>query len=248
MQATGDTGGGGSADAAGVKRLAAFIVLSLVFLALSLLTPAREWFHMDRIGRWSSSLGAWGPVILLAAGALTPLLFIPRWPIAFVAGLLYGTLWGSLLANVASTIGALTNYAMSRGLLAPFSARILRRRAASLLEIPAEKSFLALLFLRAFPLSNFVATNILAGTLRIPLRTYVSATFLGMIPSTLMYAAWGKVMKKPSAGFYAVALLTLLFIVGGTVFAQKRFVPWLRRRKTEEPTAGTTPDRPGSGT
>lgn len=247
MNVEGDTEGGTPAGTGGMKRLTAFVVLSCVFLALSFFTPAREWFHVDRISRFSASLGAWGPVLLLAAGALTPLLFLPRWPIAFVCGLLYGTVWGSVLANVASTIGALVNYAMSRGLLAPVSARILKRRAASLLDIPREKAFLALLFLRAFPLSNFVATNILAGTLRIPVRTYLAATFLGMIPSTLMYAAWGKLMKKPSAGFYALAILTLVFIIGGTIFAQKRFLPWIRRRR--DGTAGASePGRPEGGT
>ncbi len=211
----------------GLRGVGAFIGLSVVFLAVSLLTPAREWFHMDRIAAWSASLGAWGPAVIVLLGLVTPVLFIPRWPIAFAAGLLYGTLWGTVLANVASCLGAILHYALSRSLLAPWCRRLLERRRSGLLDIPRDRTFLALFLFRAFPLSNFVATNILAGTLGIPLRTYAAASFLGMIPSSLMYAAWGKLMKKPSPEFYAVAVLSLVFIVGGTLLARRHLGRWM---------------------
>ena len=212
----------------GLKRLTAFAVLSALFVALSLCTPAREWFRVARIEQLAESMGLWGPVLIVALGTFSPLLFLPRWPIAVVCGLIYGAVWGTVLANAASTLGALLHYGLSRSLLAPFSQRWLARLRPDFREIPPDKAFLALLFLRAFPLSNFVATNILAGSLGIPFRTYLAATFLGMIPSTLMYAAWGKVLKQPTAGFYVIALLSLVFIVIGTVIAQKRFLPWLK--------------------
>ena len=224
-----------------IGRLAAFLVLSAIFLALSLFTPAREWFSLDRITAWSGTLGAWGPAVLLLLGLVTPLLFIPRWPIAFVCGLLYGTLWGTVLANVASTLGAVLHYALSRSLLAPWCRRLLERRRSRLLDIPRDRAFLALFVLRAFPLSNFVATNILAGTLRIPLRTYITASFLGMIPSSLMYAAWGKLMKKPSPAFYAVAVASLVFIVGGTLLARRHLGRGMRGRETTDAEDSTCP-------
>ncbi|OQW96388.1 MAG: hypothetical protein BWK77_04950 [Verrucomicrobia bacterium A1] len=211
-----------------IRRVAGFVVLSLVLVGASLLTPVRAWADMDRISAWTGSLGAWGPVAILLLGLITPLLFIPRWPIAFASGLLYGTLWGTGLANVASCLGAVLHYAMSRSLLAPWCRRLLEKRRSSLLDIPRDRAFLALFLLRAFPLSNFVATNILAGTLRIPFRTYLAATFLGMIPSSLMYAAWGKLMKKPSPEFYAVAVASLVFIVAGTLLARRFLGRWTR--------------------
>ncbi len=205
---------------------------------MSLFTPARRLFSVEQIGAWSRALGAWGPLLLFLLGLLTPLLLLPRWPIAFVAGLLYGISGGAVLANVASTAGAWLHFLVARSLLAPASARLLRRYGMDRLEIPRERVFLALFFLRAFPLSSFVATNLLAGSLRVPLRTYLAATFVGMIPSTLMYAAWGKMVKRPSPAFFAVAVLTLLFLVGGTIAAQRRFLPWLRGLRKTEPGPG----------
>lgn len=213
-----------------IRGVAGFVLVSLILVGVSLLTPVREWADMERISAWTGNLGAWGPVTILLLGMITPLLFIPRWPIAFASGLLYGTLWGTVLANVASCLGAVLHYALSRSLLAPWCRRLLEKRRSRLLDIPRDRAFLALFLLRAFPLSNFVATNILAGTLRIPFRTYLTATFLGMIPSSLMYAAWGKLMKKPSPEFYAVAIVSLVFIVAGALLTRRHLGRWMRGR------------------
>lgn len=224
---------------AAMKRLAVFFGLSLLFVGLSLLTPAREWFSVERLSELSRRLGYWGPVLILVVGIITPVLFLPRWPVAFVCGMLYGLVWGSALANVASLLGAWLHFVLSKSLLAPMSARLLRRRNGDRLTIPRRHAFAGLFFLRAFPLSNFVATNLLAGSLRIPTGTYLSATFLGMIPSTLMYAAWGKLMKQPSKGFYWLIAAVMLVLIVGTGLARKKLGTWKAERTENGPeTAG----------
>lgn len=225
---------GTEAPPGGVKRLLTFFILSGLFLLLSLATPVREWFRVERIEQVAEALGWFGPLLIVALGVVTPLFFMPRWPIAVVSGLVYGAAWGTVLANVASTLGAMLHYLLARSMLAPAARRMLAHSRWIGAEIPPQKAFLALFFLRAFPLSNFVATNLLAGALRIRWTTYLAASFLGMIPSTLMYAAWGKVLKKPTAAFYVVALLSLLFIAAGTIVARRRFLPWLRRIRSRE--------------
>ena len=209
-------------------RLASFVLLTALFCGVSLLTPVRGWFTVERVSDLAARAGVWGPVVIGVAALVTPFLFLPRWPIALVCGLLYGIGWGSLLANVASTAGAVAHYAFARTLLAPSSERLLRRYGMDRLDVPSDKAFVVLIFLRAFPLSNFVATNLLAGALRVRARTYVVASFLGMIPSTLLYAAWGKMLKQQTKGFYALAGVTLVVLVAGTLAAQRWFLPWLR--------------------
>ena len=87
------------------------------------------------------------------------------------------------------------------------------------------RAFLALFLLRAFPLSNFTATNILAGALGMRGRVYLPATFLGMIPSTLFYACCGKLVRKPSLEFYLLLGVLFLVILLGTLLARRRFLP-----------------------
>ncbi len=211
------------------RQLVTFVVLSAVFLGIGLLGPAMDWFSTGRIHEVSRSLGWWGPLLIVVLGTVSPLLLLPRWPIAVVCGLLYGVVWGTALATLASTLGAWLHFHLARTLLSATSERILHRYKWDRLRVPPDKVFMILFLLRAFPLSNFVATNILAGSLKVPVRIYLAASFLGMIPSTVMYAAWGKAARHPSAGFTVLIAVTLTFIVVGTILARRYFLPWFRR-------------------
>lgn len=213
----------------GIKRLVGFVLVAIACLVVGYFTPAREWLSVDAIRGYAGKLGAWGPVVIVAAGIFTPLLFIPRWPVAFVGGLLYGVVWGSIIANIASTIGAWLHFLLARTMLRPMADKLRRRYGIHAATASREKVFTAIFLLRAFPLSNFVATNLLAGALQIRIGTYLAATFLGMIPSTLMYAAWGKLMKKPEPAYFVLAVGILALLAAGTLVAQRRFMPWFKR-------------------
>jgi uncharacterized membrane protein YdjX (TVP38/TMEM64 family) len=212
-----------------VRRLLVFAVFAMGAVLLSIFTPLRDYLHMDRMRELAEYLGYAGPAGLILMGILTPLLFLPRWPICIVAGLLYGIGWGTLLSTFASTMGAWLHFRLARYFLGPMSQRILEKAHLAHHAVAHDKMFFLFFFLRAFPLSNFVATNLLAGALHLPTRVYISATFLGMLPASLMYVSWGKLMKQPSPDFYAVAAFSLLFIATGTLVAQRRLFPWVRR-------------------
>jgi uncharacterized membrane protein YdjX (TVP38/TMEM64 family) len=218
----------------GWRSLAVFLAFAVAAVVISVYTPVGRFFSVDAISALAERLGVWGPLAIAACGTVMPLLFLPRWPIAFVGGLVYGVVWGTLLANVASTLGAWLHFIIATTLLAPGSDRIKQRYNINTDAIPPEKTFMVLFFFRAFPLSNFVATNLLAGALKVPIRTYLAATFFGMIPSTIMYASWGKLMKKPSPAFYALAVLTVTIIIVGTYLARKHFAPWFRQMSAKE--------------
>ena len=207
-----------------LRKLLIFVLFSVVFIAIGTYPPIRAHLRPEELDKTVEGLGWYGPVLLVLLGTLSPLLMLPRWPLAVVSGLVYGVFWGACLANTASLAGAWLQYLLARSTLAHMAARLLSgNRWRHLLE--SQKDIFLFLFLfRAFPLSNFVATNLLCGTLRIPARTYLAASALGMIPSTVLYAAWGKLALKPTGGFMFLAFLTLLFIVLGTVFARRFLV------------------------
>jgi uncharacterized membrane protein YdjX (TVP38/TMEM64 family) len=215
----------------GAARLILFVAIALAAIVACAFTPIGDYLSKESISRLAESLGWGGPVVVILAGIVTPMLFLPRWPIAFISGLLYGIVWGTLLSNVASTLGAYVNFVLAKTLLGPATDRLRDKYDIARLEIPRDKAFVVLFLIRAFPLSNFVATNLLAGALRIHLWTYMTSTFLGMLPSSLMYASWGKLLKKPSGEFYWVAAFTVLMVVGGAIVAQRYLHPWLKSMK-----------------
>lgn len=211
---------------AAMRSLAVFAGLAAACLAVSLFTPVRDWLTTDRVARTAADLGPLLPLALLAAGVLTPLLFLPRWPIAFAAGLAYGVVRGALFATVVSALGAWLHFALARTLLSPAAERVGRRFGFRAGGIPPAKSFLLLVLLRAFPLSSFVATNLLAGAIRMRASLFLAASLLGMIPSSLMYAAWGKLMKRPEPAYYWLAGGLLVVSAAGTWLAARRVRPW----------------------
>jgi uncharacterized membrane protein YdjX (TVP38/TMEM64 family) len=218
-------------------RLGVFMAVAVMALVATHFTPAGEYFSIDAMTTLSGRLGAWGPVLLVGLGIVTPLMLIPRWPIAFVGGLLYGVFWGTVLATCSSAIGALVHYYFSRSMLSPASDKIRAKMHWAGPGIPKDKQVLAMFLLRAFPLSSFVATNMMAGALGLHSGRYFYGSLLGMIPSSLMYAAWGKLMKQPSPWFYAVAALSLLLVIVGALYGRKFLHAWQEQRSAPEEAA-----------
>lgn len=212
-------------------KLSAFLAVAAAGLVVSHYTHLGQYFEKDKLTEVAAHLGAWGYLVIVALGIVTPLAFLPRWPLAFLGGMLYGIMIGTLLATFASTLGAWLNFVLSRGLLAPMTERVKAKYKLERLHVPHEKEFIFIFLLRAFPLSNFVLTNLIAGALRMRLGRYIVASFLGMIPSSLMYAAAGKLMTKPSPKFYAAAAAIVVVFLAGAVLAQKYVQPWLRELK-----------------
>ncbi len=225
----------------GIKRLIFFMVFAVAALVVTFCTPVGEYFGKERVARLAEELGVWGPVLIIAVGTFSPLLFLPRAPLAFVSGLLYGITWGTLLATFASTLGAWLNFWLAKTLLAPAADRLRRTSALGRLNVPPDKEFLVIFIIRAVPISNFVVTNLIAGALKMRTGGYLLATFLGMLPTSLMYAAWGKLLKQPGAEFYYVAAFTVLLVVGGTWYTKKYVLRWFKQWGTRPPEDASKP-------
>ena len=204
----------------GTGGLLAFLGIALLGIAAARFTPLRDYLTVEGVRGLSARLGWWGPLALMAAGTVGPLFLLPRWPVCFAGGMLYGVVWGAVLGNVAGLLGCWVHFLSARKLVSTSSRRVLSRFDFDPETLTPRKAFWTLFLLRAFPLSNSAATNILAGALRISTRTYLTASFIGMIPSSLMYASWGKLMKKPDPAFYALAVGILVVMVAGTALAR----------------------------
>ena len=207
------------------RRLAPFMVLSVGLMALGGIPAVREHLKPAEFSKYAQDLGAWAILAIVIFSIVSPLAFMPRAPIAVLCGLLYGVALGGLLANVAATLGAWLHFRLARRAFSKVGQKHpVAARWRQMLADP-QRAFLALFLLRAFPLSNFTATNILAGALGLRGRVYLPATFLGMIPSTLFYACCGKLVRKPSLEFYLLLGTLFLVILLGTLLARRRFLP-----------------------
>lgn len=211
-----------------LRHLGWFVLVALVGMGVARFTPLGEVLTVEAMTDLSSRLGWAGVGLFFVLGVVSPLLFLPRWPIAFAAGLLYGIVWGTTLAVTASCTGAVVHYYLSRTLLSPMAEQARRQYGLDRLQVPPTRQFHVIFLLRAFPFSSFVVTNLLAGAMRMHSGRFIWASLLGMIPSTLMYASGGKLVKQPDQRYYVVAMLAVAVMAAGSVAAYRILRPLLR--------------------
>jgi uncharacterized membrane protein YdjX (TVP38/TMEM64 family) len=218
----------------GIWSLLGFLACAVAVVAVAHHPAVSAFFKPESVSRWVQTLGLWGPLGILAVSLVLPFLFLPRWPVVFVAGALYGILGGTVIGTVAGTLGAGIHFVLSRRLFHPLGDKI--RRRFKLPERMDDRQAVILIFvLRAFPLSNYGLTNILAGALGMRIAPFMLATLLGMIPSTMMYAAWGKLVKQPSPEYYALAVgLVILLMAGSWLVGRRILAPPAERSEDDE--------------
>lgn len=107
-------------------------------------------------------------------------------------GFLFGWLFGGIFAIVAATVGATAIFLAARS----FCSTLLKRRvgglAAKLSDGFEKNAFSYLLVLRLAPFAPFFIVNIAPALFKVPLRTYVAATFIGIMPGAFAYAWLGQ--------------------------------------------------------
>ncbi|MGQ3298500.1 TVP38/TMEM64 family protein [Reyranella sp.] len=221
-----------------LRRLLPVAIL-LAGLAVFLLFGLEHYFSFGMLARHKATLTAW----VAAHGVLAGLTFVLAYalmvafslPVAVVAtpvgGFLFGTWTGAGLSAIAATLGSIAVFLAAR-----YAFRgLFRARAGAMLARLEDgfrhNDFSYLLFLRLVPIFPFWLVNIVPALLGMPLRRYVLATMLGIVPASIVYASvgagLGAVLKRgeqpdlgiifewhillPLLGLAALALLPVLF-------------------------------------
>ena len=141
------------------------------------------------------------------------------------SGFLFGTTLGTFYAVVGATIGTTGIFLIARTALG----NILQRKMGSSLrrmeEGFRENAFSYLLVLRLIPLFPFFLVNLVPAFLGVPVRTYILATFVGIIPGGFVYAnvglGLGSILET-SGAFSLSGILTpevVIALVGLAVLA-----------------------------
>lgn len=106
-------------------------------------------------------------------------------------GLLFGWLLGAPATVIGATIGATIIFFVARTSLGEPLAAKAGPWLGKLRQGFQENALSYLLFLRLVPAFPFVIVNLAAALLGVPLRSYVLATFFGIMPATTAYSFAG---------------------------------------------------------
>ena len=131
-------------------------------------------------------------LLFVAIYAVSTALSLPGGAILSIAGgFLFGAVLGTLYIVVGATIGAAAVFLIARSSLG----EALRARAGPFMKKMEdgfrENAFNYLLVLRLIPLFPFFIVNLVPAFLGVAFRTYVIATFIGIIPGAFVFAISG---------------------------------------------------------
>jgi uncharacterized membrane protein YdjX (TVP38/TMEM64 family) len=200
-------------------RLLALLALLLVAAGLAVRSDA---VGVDALRGLFEGFGTAGPFVFALVYAVAATLLLPAAPFTVVAGLLFGPALGTLTALVGATTGATGAFLLGRLVGRGPVEQLGGRRVARLDRYLDRRGFVAVLVVRLVPLFPFNLINLAAGVTGIPLRDYVLATAVGIVPGTVAYAALGGTIEDPTSPAFLLALAVFVVVTAGATVASRR--------------------------
>ncbi len=180
-------------------------VLALVLLvALGLSLGVQRYLSLTLLAENREALRLWVTAHALLALGLYVLLYVavvalslPGAAVMSIAGgFLFGWQVSAPATVIAATVGAAIVFEIVKtsfgAALAERSGPFIRKMAEGF----AQSAFSLLLFLRLTPVFPFWAVNAVAGLSRMPMRTFFTATALGIIPASFAFALMGSGLDR----------------------------------------------------
>jgi len=227
-----------SAPAASPRRralrfalLALFVGVVVAFFALG----GHDYLTLDTIKANRDALLAFTQQHFAASLAIAFLVYAGATAFSLPGGLLlsltmgfvFGRWVGTALVVVAATVGATLVFLAARYIFADAARRRLGAVGERINAGFTENAFNYMLFLRLVPAFPFFLVNLAPAFTSIPLRTYVLATLIGIVPGTFVFVNLGQTLGRIDSlmGLVSTETLGAFALLG--VFA---LVPVLLRK------------------
>ena len=184
-----------------MKPSSIFRIVTLAVLIVSIgaslfLLPTQE--YLSQFLAWVQRIGPWGAVLLGAAYIPAALLFVPGSLLTLGAGFALGVGLGTVAVSIGSTLGASAAFLAGRTLARGFiEAKISHNpRFRAIDQAVKHEGFKIVLLTRLSPVFPFNLLNYAFGLTPVSLRDYFLASWLGMLPGTVMYVYLGSAAKN----------------------------------------------------
>ncbi len=184
--------------------LAAAIVAALVGSAVLFLVPGyRASFHsrltvaLEAVRHYQTA----GPIIVGAAFIPACLFFLPGSPITLFGGFAFGGTFRGLVlvtacVSIGSTLGAALAYLVGRTAARAWIEKRVAgdHRFRAIEAAVSENGFKIVLLCRLSPVIPFNVLNYALGMTSVSFRDYMLASWIGMLPGTILYVYLGSTM------------------------------------------------------
>ncbi|MEO8191369.1 MAG: VTT domain-containing protein [Acidobacteriota bacterium] len=175
-------------------------MIAILIVVAARLLPAREW--VDAFQRWIGALGSAGLFVFAGVYVSAALLLGPVWLLTLVAGLTWPLSTALPLVSAASTLAAAIAFLLARHLararVVAFAAR--NPTFAAVDRAIAQRGWRIVFLLRLSPLVPYGPSNYLYGVTAMRFWPYVLASWIGMLPVTVLYLTIGAAGRAAIGG------------------------------------------------
>ncbi|MCL2924409.1 MAG: TVP38/TMEM64 family protein [Trichodesmium sp. MAG_R04] len=172
-------------------------VLLILFGVAILLFVGNKFFNAQQLLKnaldWIDTLGPWGPIAFTVTYILATVLFLPGSLLTLGAGFLFGRLSGSIYVSISSTIGATCAFLVGRYLARGWVSKKIagNEQFKAIDKAVADEGWKIVGLTRLSPIFPFNLLNYAFGLTQVSLRDYFFASWIGMMPGTVMYVYLG---------------------------------------------------------
>lgn len=198
-------------------------ILKGLFLIVSL-AALGYLFHTSDLGNsineaWIDSevrgSGLHGVLLFLMMGGIFTAIGLPRQIIAFLGGYGFSVVVGTLLAALATLLGAILTFAYARFLGQGFLKSRLRGRAERFDQFVHDHPFSMTTMIRLLPVGSNLLINLSAGLSSIRAAPFFAGSIIGWLPQTLVFALVGSGVRVAPA--FNLTLAVVLFLISAVL-------------------------------
>jgi uncharacterized membrane protein YdjX (TVP38/TMEM64 family) len=198
-------GTNGKSEPGATKRAVPWKWIGLAVVIIALFTAVRVLPITDWLARFNygvADLGIWGVLLFILVYILAAVLFFPASILTIGAGFIFGLLLGTAIVSIAATAGAALAFSIARYLARDQIERQVANnsRFKRIDRAIGERGAKLIFLLRLSPLIPFNLSNYFFGLTAVSFWPYVLASWIGMLPGTLLYVYLGAAGKAGLSG------------------------------------------------
>jgi uncharacterized membrane protein YdjX (TVP38/TMEM64 family) len=225
-------------------RLAIIVLLLAALGAVAVGWPLGSWIAAAAV--WASQHRVAAGALFVAGYVLAAALVVPGSILTLLAGYLFGLPLGVALTSAGSVLGAAAAFVVGRFVARDWVERRIAKwpRFRALDAATRHDGFAIVLLARLSPLIPYNLLNYVLGLTAARFRDYLLATWLGMLPATVVYVYAGSLAKSvtalasggsaPSWAVQSLLVLGFAATVALTVLITRRATRILRERLAVE--------------
>ncbi len=153
--------------------------------------------------------------------------------LTLASGAIFGLLYGTIIASVASTLGATLSFLGARYLFRQSAERRFRDRITSINQGLQKEGSFYLFTLRLIPAFPFFLVNLVMGLTQFSVWRFFLVSQIGMLPGTFVYVNAGTEISKIESlkGILSPGLLISFSLLGILPLLSKWLIGYFRSRK-----------------